>query len=261
MINIKDIKKVRGNHYVVTFIKNDKEFTSMLPEETVINHNLFTSRTMTDSEYQKMCIDQVQDTLLNKALFFINYKQRTISEVKKHLKKQTQDEELIQRIIQILKSKRYLNDNEYAKQYVQEKIDFDLVGPKYIKEKLISKGIHFDLIDAHLIQYNENIEYNKIRELIEKETKYTIKKPYIKAYQSIKGKLVNKGFHLHIIESAMISASDLIKDAVDEDALLEKEINLLKKQYNIKDFQEKDKLIKKLLQKGFRYDIIKDHLV
>lgn len=260
MIKVKDIKKVRGNNYVVTFQKNDTEFTQVLPEETIISYNLFSARNMTDKEYKKMLVDQVQDTMLNKALFFINFKPRTISEVKKHLRKSTQDETLINTIIQKLKSQRYLNDNEYVKQYVTEKIDFDLVGPRYIKEKLISKGIHFDIIDAHLVQYSDELQYNKIRDLIEKETKYKIKKPYIKAYQSIKGKLVNKGFSLHIIESAMISYKDLIEDAVDEDQLIQKEIDTLKKQFDINNFQQRDKVYKKLLQKGFRYEIIKEFL-
>lgn len=260
MIKVKEIKKIRGNNYLVTFDILDKEIQSILPEETLVSYNLFTNQTLTQKEYKQLCIDQIEDTLLNKALFFINYKQRTISEVKKHLKKQTQDEEIINKIIQKLKSKKYLDDNYYAQQYIQEKLDFDLVGPKYIKEKLISKGIHFDLIDAHLIQYTDNMQYNKIRELIEKETKYTIKKPYIKAYQSIKGKLVNKGFSLSIIESAMISAKDLLETAIDEDALIQKELDTLQKQYDTSNFQERDKVIKKLMQKGFRYEIIKEHV-
>jgi regulatory protein len=185
---------------------------------------------------------------------------RTISEVKKHLGKDIKDTDVINKIINRLKINGYLNDDFYAKTYMNEKIDYDLVGPRYIREKLILKGIHYDIIDANLINYKEENQFDKVFELIKKETKYKIKKPYKKAYMSLKQKLVNKGFSLGVIESCLLSNIDLIKECIDEDTLILREIDKLKKKYDFNNYLEKSKAVKNLLSKGYNYETIKEHL-
>jgi len=182
---------------------------------------------------------------------------RTISEVKKHLRKSTPEKKIIEKIIIKLKQQGFLDDYRYANEYITQKLEFDILGPRAIKQKLITKGIHYDLIDTELIRYTDEIQYNKVYELIQKETKHPIKKPYIKAVDSIKRKCVNKGFSLAIIDSSIQSYRDVIQEACDEDGLLEVEFHKLKKGVDLSDYSEKDKLIKKLMQKGFSYQNIK----
>ena len=182
---------------------------------------------------------------------------RTISEVKKRLSKYSADEKDINQIVSKLRKQGFLDDLRFANEYVTQKLEFDVVGPRGIKQKLIDKGIHYDVIDSELIRFTDEMQYNKIYELIQKETKHTIKKPYLKAVQSIKRKCVTKGFSLNIIDSSIQSYKDVIQDACDEKDLLEKEFNRLKKGVDLKDYAEKDKLVKKLMQKGFAYSNIK----
>lgn len=260
MINITEIKKLRGNRYLIKAIQNGKENTHIVPEETILKHNILGPKKITIKEYKKMVSSSTIDLLYSKALYYIEFQMRTISEVKNQIRRNTDDEEIINKLIKKLKTQGYLDDNKYVEEYITEKIEFELVGPRYIKEKLIRKGIHFDLIDQHLVKYKEEYQYGKIREILVKETKYPIKKAYIKAYQSIKAKLINKGFSIPIIESTMLSNKDLLEEAVSEGPLLQIELDKLKKQFDINDFKEKDKIIKKLLSKGFRYDLIKELL-
>jgi regulatory protein len=170
------------------------------------------------------------------------------------------DSSVVSNIIQKLKNNGYLNDDFYTKTYMNEKIDYDLVGPRYIKEKLILKGIHYDIIDANLINYKEEYQFDKVFELIKKETKYKIKKPYKKAYFSIKQKLVNKGFSLGVIETSLLSNVDLIKECIDEDSLILKELVSLKKKYDFTNYLDRSKVIKALLSKGYDYETIKEHV-
>ena len=218
---------------------------------------MLTPRQLSTSEYETINRVKIEDILIEKALVFIDFKMRTISEVKKRLKKEVADEELINKIIKILKEKKYLNDNFYIESYVNEKLEYDFVGPRYIKEKLIGKGIHYDLIDQHLIRYSDNQQYNKINEFLKNELKFPIKKPYIKAYLSLKRKLVNKGFSLNIVESALQSNKDEIKEMTDDLPLLKRELDKLFKKYDIANYEEKNKVVKSLLSKGFDYELIK----
>ncbi len=252
-----EIKKTKKNRYLLIIKHDNKAEKHLVSENMLIKYNLLTPRTLSDHEYKIITKVKIEDLLYEKALNFIDYKMRTISEVKKRLKKETEDEELINKTIQRLKKDQYLNDNLYVETYLNEKIDYSLVGPAYLKEKLILKGIHYDLIDQHLLKFTEEDQYHKIAEIIKNETKYKIKKPYRKAYISLKRKLVNKGFSLKIIESALISNQAKIKAAIDEEPLIKKELAVLKKRYNLQNYEEKSKVIKALLNKGFDYELIK----
>ncbi len=260
MIEVTEIKKLRGNRYLIKINKNNQEYIHIVTEDTILKHNLLGPKKLSNKDYDVIIKSGEKDLLYSKALFFIEYQMRTISEVKKHLKKQTKDEKVIDELIKKLKDQGYLNDDHYTKEFVNEKMEFDLIGPKQIKEKLISKGIHFDLIDKYLVNYTRELEYKKIEEILKKETKYPFKKPYIKVVNSLKAKLINKGFKMSIIDEVLNLNKHMIAEKVNEEPLLEKELTKLKKQYKIKDITQKDKVIKKLLQQGFSYELIKRKL-
>lgn len=260
MNKIKDIKKLRNDTYVIEIEEKNAVIPHVITENTLLKHNLLNKDSLSKEEYKKIIKDNEYELLYLKAINYISYQMRTISEVKKRLQKDTQNVELINKIISELKSNRYLNDKEYVKEYINEKMEFDLVGPRYLKEKLIKKGIHFDLINDALLQYNEFIQYEKIYELVTKELKYKQKKPYQKTYLAFKQKLITKGFDLSIIESSLLSRKDDIIDMIDEEDLLSKDFSKIKDKYDLSKYDEKNKLIKKLLSKGHNYDLIKEFI-
>jgi len=257
MIKVLEIIAIKNNKYQIIISQNEEEESIVVPESVLIRMNIFSPRVISENEYQQITKVLDEDLLLEKAYHFIDYKMRTISEVKKHLQKSTNDEEVIQRIILKLKKDQYLNDDFYVKTYLSEKIDFDLVGPAYIKQKLILKGIHFDLIEQNMAVFTDEMQYEKLFELIKKETKYPIKSPFKKAYTSLKTKLIKKGFSISIVDSAMLSNIDLIKSVIDEKQLIEKELKAMKKHHSLETWVEKDQAIKKLFNKGYDYEIIK----
>ena len=257
MINLLEITKTKGKRYRLIITNNDVEEKHIVSENIIIKYNLLTPRELSQYEYKTITKVKIEDLLYEKALVFIDFKMRTISEVKKRLRKEVVDEDLINKIIIKLKDSKYLNDNIYVETFINEKIEYDLVGPRHIKDKLIQKGVHYDLIDQHLIKYTEKYQFDKINQIIKIETKFKIKKPYKKAYLSLKQKLVSKGFSLNIIESALISNRDEIMSMIDEEPLIKRELDKLVKKYDLTKYEEKNKVIKALLSKGFDYELIK----
>lgn len=260
MAFLEEISKTKGNRYLLKIRNKEEIETYLVFENTIVKYSLLSPRELSDIEYNIIKKDKTTDMLYEKALKYIDYKMRTISEVKKHLGKDVKDTEVINNIITKLKLNGYLNDDFYTKTYMNEKIDYDLVGPRYIREKLILKGIHYDIIDSNLIHYSEENQFDKVFELIQKETKYKIKKPYKKAYMSLKQKLLNKGFSLGVIESSLLSNIDLIKECIDEDSLIVREVENLKKKYDFNNYLDKSKATKSLLSKGYNYETVKKHL-
>ena len=87
MNKVTELKKLKNNTYLLTITVKNKTKTHVVSEETIIAFNLLSSSELSDSEYKKM-VGQNDDFLLyEKAVHFIDYQMRSISEVKKHLKK------------------------------------------------------------------------------------------------------------------------------------------------------------------------------
>ena len=152
MISLVEISKTKKQRYLLIIDKAGKTEKHVVSENMIIKYNLLTPRELSNYEYKTISKVKIEDLLYEKALFFIDFKMRTISEVKKRLRKEVEDEQLINKLIKKLKEDNYLNDDFYVKTYLNEKLDYDLVGPGYIKEKLILKGVHYDLIDQHLLE-------------------------------------------------------------------------------------------------------------
>lgn len=260
MIKITDITAAKNEQAIIEVMDQNKTVKHVIAMHFIYTHHLEIGMELTKTFYNKLLKDNELEHLYNKALHFISYQMRTISEVKKHLTKHTMDQHTIQTIIDRLQKHHYLSDKRYAKEFVTEKLEFDIMGPIKVKEKLIKKGIHYDLIDAELIRYTTEIEYAKMEDLINKEIRYTIKKPYRKFIESLKRKAITRGFHLEVIDSAILSFKEDILAMIDDREMLQKEYTFLQRKFDISQYEGRQKIIQKLLQKGFNYDRIK-HLL
>lgn len=96
---------------------------------------------------------------LNKALVFINYKDRTCHEVREKLSKEDYQEDIIEEVIGFLCNDGFLNDRRYAEYYV---VCYENRRSRYrIKTELRSKGISDDIISEVLLDSDESQAYEK----------------------------------------------------------------------------------------------------
>lgn len=224
----------------------------------MLRYHLEAGRTLSLEDYQRFLRDNEFELLYQKAVRFIGHRMRTIAEVKKKLATVTKDDDVMDRVIAELKTHRYLGDADYVKEYVTEKMTYDLVGPRAIKDKLIQKGVHYDLIDAQLIHFTDEMQRHKIEELLDKDLRLPPKQPYRKYVDSFTRKCVNKGFDLSIVQTMIANFRERITDSIDEESLLLKEMARMPK--GPMTYEEQQKRKQSLQRKGFSYSIIQKHL-
>ena len=258
MNKIQSIQPAKGDQVIVTIQTSSGTIPHVSTMHLVLKYHLEEGMRLKEDDYKTFLKDNEYELLYQKAILFISHQMRTVSEVKKKLRQTTKDESLIDRIVQELKQHNYLGDIQYVKEYVTEKLTYDLVGPIHIKDKLVQKGVHFDVIDGELIRYSEDIESAKVEELLMRELKYPIKKPYLKFLDSFKRKCVTKGFHLHVVGSIVSRFQDDILDQIDEDHLIQ--VELSRYQEEPSTYEEKQKRMEALRRKGFSYRVIQKYM-
>lgn len=141
------------------------------------------------------------------ALRIIERTYKTEKEVRDKLKLKGYDENSINRSVEFLKEYNFINDSNYAKAFINDKLKS--IGSKKIKYSLIQKGITKEIIDKELSNLDRENEKN-IAFNIAKKKLSIIKKKENDNYK-ISGKLyrflISKGYEGDVI-------SDIVKEVM-----------------------------------------------
>src|SRR5699024_5699081 len=78
---------------------------------------------------------------------YLNYRQRSAYEIKQYILKKEVEHKNIELVIDRLNNEKLLDDLEFAKTFVQERIRQKKKGPKIISNELFQKGISKEKID------------------------------------------------------------------------------------------------------------------
>lgn len=257
-IELLEIKSVTPNRYVLKVRKNSKEEKITLMSDTLLSMELFKPREITAYEYQALKDSSVIDELKSKAIRFLSFQARLVSEVVVFLEKKEASSKQIKQIISELKHASLLDDEQYIKATIDSAILYDYDGPYKVKEKLLKKGADYALVDDLLVRYTKDIEEQKLSELLDKECKYKMKKPLSKMIQTFKQRFINKGFSIEIIDKVIENYKEMISEQIDEDYLITEELKRLPKQMLLK--KNHQKLIAKLMRLGYSYSLIKEKI-
>lgn len=164
--------------------------------------------------------DQIDNELLSKllllhnklkikdtALKFILRRSHSEQELRNKLIKKGYQKKLIEDVIEELKSKNYINDYEFSKQYVEERFHKKRVGIYKIRSELIHKGVDRKIVDDILVNYDFTSTLDFALELARKKIN-TAK------YKNLdKRKLKQKLFSFLSLRGFQ---SDIIKDVLDK---------------------------------------------
>ena len=137
----------------------------------------------------------------NKALKFLSYRPRSEKEIRDKLRRKKASEEIINKIISRLKENNFLNDEEFAKWWIEQRTNFKPRSVRLIKIELKQKGIDKELIDETIDHLPSTIDdLSSAKKLIEKRiSRYKNLTPD-KKFQKIARYLSSKGFDYDIIK-------------------------------------------------------------
>lgn len=241
-MKIKKYKKVGKNKYKV-ILENEEEL--VLYEDIILKQELLLKREIEDIKQIEK--DNNQYELYDKVISLISKRIRCEKEIRNYLKKYTNDLEEIENIIKKLYEDRLLNKELFMKSYLHDKMSFTNDGPLKIKKNLIDFGFNNFEIEDLLIEFNQDLQKEKIKKYIEKNLKSNKKSLYI-FKQKMLLNLINLGYE----KDDIIKLLDKVN--IEEENLKEKEIEKIKKKYSKKyEGIDLDRIIKqKLYEKGFR---------
>ena len=240
---IEKYKYLGNSKYKVIIDK--KEY--LIYEDIIIKNNLLAKENLTKKQLDSYLESNKFYEAYYLALDYIKRKLRTFKELEKYLIKKEISNDLVMKVIEKLEKEGYLNQNIYVKAYINDEINLKMTGPNKIKNDLINLGIRKEIIDDNIIIFTDEIEIEKIKKYITKESNLNKNKSFKALKQKILNNLLEKGFNKELILNCLNDIS------VNDEEIYEREYqklyDKLSKKYTGKELEYKIK--QKLYQKGF----------
>jgi regulatory protein len=131
----------------------DGEFA--LGVAAIVAAPLRVGQTLSDVEIEALRRHDGVERSYEKALNFLSYRPRSTEEVRRNLRKKQVDAEVIEAVIERLLRAGLLDDGEFARYWVDNRVKFNPRGARALRHELWSKGVSERIIDETLEDFTE----------------------------------------------------------------------------------------------------------
>lgn len=171
-----------------------------ISEETLIEFGLYKGQEVEGEIIDKLKFEDEKTEALLLSYRFLQ-RNKTEKQLIDYLYKNKISGEIIDTVIPILNEKKYLNDEDYARRYLNDAMNIKKYGKIKIVYMLRSKGIKNDIIEKIMRDYDYELEYLNAEDLLSKKLDAEEKDP--KKINSAKKYLQGRGFEFEIINFAV----------------------------------------------------------
>ena len=164
----------KGNNTYKIHLENKQSIN--VYEDVIIKNNLLYKKEIDSSLLEKISNDNSKEDIYNKCVKYISVRIRSIYEIKEYLRKKEVEDSLIDITIDKLLKNNLLNDEIFAKAFINDKLNFTTMGPYRIEQELKKHKIDSNIIYKYLSDIDNEMIDNKINKQITKLMKSSKKK-------------------------------------------------------------------------------------
>lgn len=191
-MQIQKSNKTRANVYI------DGEFSMALEMLTVMKLGLKIGQEVSESRLREAMFDSEKSVAFEKAMGYLGRGMKTVKQMRDYLTGKAYAPEVVEYVLTRLKEYRYLDDEAYARLYVEH--NNSTKGERRLKQELVQKGISVNLAEVHAQIDNDDALENAAR-LAEK---YMKNKPRdLKTLQKLQRYLIGRGYGYDIVNTVL----------------------------------------------------------
>ena len=143
----------------------------------------------------------------NLSLRYLSYRPRSEKEVVDYLKEKTKKfesltPEIIDQIVSKLKEYRFIDDAEFVKFWIEQRVKFKHKPLRAIEYELKQKGIDRNLIDGALSEFEDKniFDLENAKKLAERKIEFYRNLEPIKRREKVMNYLLRKGFSYDVVK-------------------------------------------------------------
>lgn len=163
----------KGNNVLVCF--EDGEFVTV-DYSTVLDYGLRKYDDLDDDKKLKLISDSEFVKAKDSSFRILAKRQHSGYELRNKLLKKGYTKETIDRILQTMQTGNYLNDEQFTKAYIDERLKRKKIGINKLKAELFKRGIARNIIEQNLSGIDSELSYENALSLAHRKTELLIKK-------------------------------------------------------------------------------------
>lgn len=200
MLKITKIEQQKKNKDRYSIYING-EYSFGVYEDVLIRYQLSKGMEFEEDFIEEVLKKEEQEKANYYAIGLLNFKLRTEKEIRDRMWKKEYSKEIIDRTIDYLKRLKYLDDEEYAKRFIKDRVNLKKLGKERIKSELYYKGIDNEIISNQLDELvDQDDQYYTAIELAKKKLNTTYKNDDKNArYRKLGGFLQRRGYSMDIV--------------------------------------------------------------
>ncbi len=196
-------KVVKKRSKVTVYFDNEESL--VIPYELFLKNTLFVDDVLTEEEINKLN-DKVEVYKIKQSSFvYLSGRNHSKYELKLKLLKKSYNKHLINFVLSDLQRLNYLDDREFAKQYINAKLK-KKKGIRLIKLELSKKGVRREIIEEVSAKFLDDPRMKEAAKFLsEKKLKVLQRKDQtnLQIKQKLFSFLSNKGFTTEIVKEAI----------------------------------------------------------
>lgn len=242
-MEINKIKKLPSGKYKIELDGNVKVVTY---DDVILKNNLLFNKNIDPDLLNQINIDTSYYDLYNKVIKLISKRLRSEKEISDYIDKYTSDLNDKKKIIDNLKQIGLINDRQFTKALISDRIHLSNSGPYKILKELQEHNIDDTIIEEEMELIDENLILDNLTKLINKKIKNNHKNSPYMLRQKILNDMINQGYSKEQI-LLILDNIDISNDSI------EKEYQKLYKKYSNKKigYELRTIIYQKLYQKGY----------
>lgn len=136
----------------------DGAFAFGVHQNLVLKHGLHTGRVLTAEEQQAIQEEDRVAKARSRALDYLAHKPRTAFEVRRKLEQKDYEASVIDVVVEQFRDRGYLDDEEYAEEYVRRRFSNKGYGPVRLRQELRKRGIDRSLSETAVAAFFEEAD-------------------------------------------------------------------------------------------------------
>ena len=162
--------------------------------KVITDNELLIKKDIDNELYDKLKRDNTICILVDTSVKYIDRRLRSINELRDYLKNKEEDTIIIEEVIDKLIDYKYLDDDRFTKAFIKDKLNFTNWGDYKIKNELKRLGVNEEIIYNNMTSIGDNIYYERINKIIDKDISINKKYSGIKLKNKIYNHLLTLGY-------------------------------------------------------------------
>jgi regulatory protein len=121
-------------------------------------------QTLSDDDVARLRVRDEVERAYGRALNFLSYRPRSEAEVRRNLRKKDVEDEVVEVVVERLTRAGLVDDREFARYWVENRLQFNPRGARALRHELRGKGIPDAIIAEALADLDEEVAARQVAE-------------------------------------------------------------------------------------------------